>query len=149
MGKKVKREVSIPNDTRYLSIIRKTVIEVITESGFPDHDANLVSVAVDEAIANVIEHAFDDNEIGHMEIEVSMEADEATFEATISDTGRVFDPGSITMLDIKKHVMAGRKNGLGIYLMKKIMDRVVYSVDERKYNQLRLIKYADKDGKQN
>ncbi len=149
MGKKVKREISIPNDTRYLSIIRRNVIEVITESGFPDHDANLVSVAVDEAIANVIEHAFDDNEIGRLEIEVCMEADEGTFEATISDAGRVFDPGAIAMLDIKEHVMAGRKNGLGIYLMKKIMDRVVYSVDDRKFNQLRLIKYADKERKQN
>ena len=148
MAGKVRREFTIPNDTRYLSVVRETVLEVIGEAGFPHDEVNMLTVAVDEAVANVIEHAFSSGEYGEMSIEIEMSADAESFETIIRDSGHCFDPSLVPMVDIKEHVRAGKKNGLGIFLMKRIMDRVVYSHDENTFNQLRLVKYAGGKGKQ-
>ena len=147
MASKVRREFSIPNDTRYLSIVRRTVMEVIGEAGFPDDEVNMLTVAVDEAVANVIEHAFDPGEYGETTIDIEMSADSEAFEAVIRDNGGTFDQTAVPVVDIKEHVRSGKKNGLGVFLMKKIMDRVVYSHDDRSFNQLRLVKYANGEGK--
>ena len=48
MAGKVKKGFSIPNDTKYLSIVRETVREVIHLAGFPEGDLHMLTVAVDE-----------------------------------------------------------------------------------------------------
>jgi anti-sigma regulatory factor (Ser/Thr protein kinase) len=146
MARKVKKGFSIPNDTKYLSVVRETVREVVRLAGFPEDDVHMLTVAVDEAVANIIEHGFEPRSYGRMEIEIQMAADEDVFEAIIRDCGSAFDPSRIALVNIKEHVRAGRKNGLGIFLMQRIMDRVIYSRDERNNNQLRLVKYAGGGG---
>jgi len=127
--------------------VRESVIEVIDEAGFPSDEINMLTVAVDEAVANIIEHAYDPKDYGEFSIDIEMAADGESFEAVIRDSGSFFDPGLVPIVNIREHVQAGRKNGLGIFLMKKIMDRVIYSHDEDNFNLLRLVKYASKDGK--
>jgi serine/threonine-protein kinase RsbW len=59
----------------------------------------------------------------------------------IRDTGRVFNPESIPNPDMKEHVQRGHKKGLGIFLMRQIMDEVRYKFRDGVKNELTLVKF--------
>ncbi|MCX7804698.1 MAG: ATP-binding protein [Planctomycetota bacterium] len=139
----VRREMVIPNDTACLRLVRRTVAEVIAAGGFPRKDANLIALSVDEALANIMEHAYAGCARGEKEIEIILEADPERFEVVLYDSGREFDPSSVPEVNIEEHVRAGRKNGLGLFLMRQIMDEVNYSFQHNVRNRLQMIKFVD------
>ena len=55
-----------------------------------------------------------------------------------------FDPNQMTDIDIQSHVAAGKAGGLGVFLMRKIMDQVDYQYRNGKKNQLTLVKLRSK-----
>ncbi len=57
--------------------------------------------------------------------------------------GRPFDPGTVPDVDLQEHVRHGRKGGLGIFLIRRIMDEVTYSFQAGAPNELRLVKFVD------
>ena len=59
----------------------------------------------------------------------------------LSLLGEGFDPDRIKEPNMAEHVRAGRKSGLGIFLMRQIMDEVTYRFREGVPNRLRLVKY--------
>jgi len=139
----VHRELTIPNDTACLCLVRKAVAEVIQGSAFPRKDVHLLTLSVDEAVANIIEHAYAGCRPGEKEIEIILEADAEKFEVVVYDSGREFDPSSIPEVNIKEHVRQGRKNGLGLFIMRQIMDEVNYSFQHNVRNRLQMIKFVD------
>ncbi len=139
----VRREIVVPNDTACLRVVRKAVAEVIAAGGFPRKDANLIALSVDEALANIMEHAYAGCGRGEKEIEIILEADPDRFEVVMYDSGREFDPSRVPEVDIEEHVKAGRKNGLGLFLMRQIMDEVNYSFQHNVRNRLQMVKFVD------
>lgn len=141
------RELSVPFDTTYLAQIRMAVLEVVGDGMFPQVKANMIALAVDEAVANIMEHAFegdcDYTARAHSQIEVVLDANAERFEVLIRDRGVGFDPRVAPDVDIKEHVKAGRKGGLGIFLMRRIMDEVNYSFKQGVQNELQMIKYVN------
>ena len=139
------RELRVPFDTTYLSEIRQAVLDVLGEAPFPQVKANMIALAVDEAVANIMEHAFetDCDERENSQIDVILDANAERFEVLIRDNGISFDPRIAPDVDIKEHVKAGRKGGLGIFLMRRIMDEVNYSFKQGVQNELQMIKYVD------
>jgi anti-sigma regulatory factor (Ser/Thr protein kinase) len=133
----------IPNDTRFLAQVREAVSEVVQESAFPDKDMHRIILAVDEAVANIMEHAFESSD-GESELAITMalNADANSFEVVIHDSGKEFDPAEVDTPDIAEHVAAGRRNGLGIFLMRQIMDEVKYTFVQGFRNELRMVKYV-------
>ena len=53
------------------------------------------------------------------------------------------DPKTVPDVDIQEHVREGRKGGLGIFLIRRIMDEVRYAFQEGMHNELMLVKYID------
>jgi serine/threonine-protein kinase RsbW len=92
-----------------------------------------VQTAVDEACTNIIKHAYSDE--GGI-ITLTCEVRGNDFIVTIRDRGKPFDPSSVPSPDIEADLDKRRIGGLGIYLMKKLMDDVSYSFDARKGNTL-------------
>ena len=136
------REVVIPNDTKYLATVREAVADIIRQSGFPTDDLNRIVLAVDEAIANIIEHAYENAYENDSEIEVQLYSDADRFEVSVVDFGQSFDPNLVNAPDMTEHVRQGKKSGLGIYLMRKIMDRIDYRFAETGRNTLKMTKFA-------
>ena len=145
MGKAIKKDLSVPNDLAYLSVVRDTVLEVANKSRLAAGEAHLVSLAVDEALANVMEHAYIDAppEVKQV-IEIQLAADEQRIEVRIRDFGSAFDPGQLPDVDLREHVRQGKRGGLGVFLMRKIMDEVEYKFEAGKHNELYMVKYIDK-----
>ena len=75
------------------------------------------------------------------EIEVSIFQNNRSFEISIFDSGRSFDPSKIRQPDLKEHIGHHKRGGLGVYLMKKLMDKVEYNFHRGKRNEVRLTKY--------
>ncbi|HEX7899925.1 MAG TPA: ATP-binding protein [Planctomycetota bacterium] len=139
MGETLKDRLVVSNDTKHLMLVRDFVSRLIRQSRLAKEEENKVILAVDEAVTNIIEHGYDEGADGSIEIEV--EADDDQFKIMIRDSGRVFNPESIPNPDMKEHVTRGHKKGLGIFLMRQIMDEVRYKFRDGVKNELTLVKF--------
>jgi len=138
------RELVAHNDTRHLAMIREAVREAAAFVPFPEKDVARIILAVDEAVANIMEHAYEDRPEGG-DITITLDSDGASFRACIVDNGQEFDPSSISVPDIVEHVRKGKKKGLGIFLMRQIMDEVKYTFVQGLRNELRMVKWKNKN----
>jgi anti-sigma regulatory factor (Ser/Thr protein kinase) len=92
-----------------------------------------VQTAVDEACTNIIKYAYSgDSGI----ITITSELQDKDFVVTIRDRGKPFDPSSVPPPDVSTDLDKRRIGGLGMYLMRKLMDDVSYSFDTNKGNIL-------------
>ena len=139
MGEILKDRLIVSNDTKFLIVVRDFVSRLIRQSRMAKEEENKVILAVDEAVTNIIEHGYDEGAEGSIEIEVEVGGEQ--FKVIIRDTGRVFNPSSIPDPDMKEHVQKGHKKGLGIFLMRQIMDEVRYKFKDGVKNELTLVKF--------
>lgn len=142
MALPARKTFSIPNDTAYLAEVRQAVTDVVRQGPFPERDQNLITLAVDEAVANIMKHAYR-GQPAEMTIEVDLRCDAQKFEAIIRDSGQPFDPSTISDVNLGEHLQLGKTSGLGLFLMRQIMDEVNYSFREGARNQLQMVKYVD------
>ena len=140
MGESLKDRLVVTNDTKYLIVVRDFVSRMIRQSRVTREDENKIILAVDEAVTNIIEHGYDQGVDGQIELEI--ESDPGQFKVVVRDSGRVFNPESVPNPDMKEHVKAGRKKGLGLFLMRQIMDEVRYRYKDGVQNELTLVKYT-------
>jgi len=140
----IHRELVVPNDTQYLATVRGEVTKVVEQSAFGPRDQKLLILAVDEAVTNIMEHAYDNDLEGELDVELILEADASRFEVVIRDSGKEFDPSAVDIPDITAHVSKGQKHGLGIFLIRQIMDEINYTYVHGEKNQLQMIKYVDR-----
>jgi serine/threonine-protein kinase RsbW len=119
--------------------VREFVDAAARAFGFSEEDIANIILAVDEACTNIIKHAY--QYAVDKEIEISIFQSTRSFEVRIYDTGKAFDPSSIHAPNLKEHIGHKRRGGLGVYLMKRLMDKVEYSFHPGKRNEVRLIKY--------
>ncbi len=117
--------LDVPAHPASLETVRRFVREVARQAGLSDRATGHVTLAVDEACANVVEHAYG-GESGHA-FEVWAGMQDADFVVRIRHTGRAFDPASYvgpTRLD--EGVTLRRKGGFGVFLMRQLVDDVRY-----------------------
>ena len=131
--------IQVESRTERLIAVRDFVSEAARAFGFGDEDISKIALAVDEACTNVIKHAYrsDPTKI----IQVNVSAGNGTFEIVIQDEGVRFNPTQVQPPDMKEYFSHFRRGGLGVHLMKSLMDRVEYSIAPGKSNELRLTKY--------
>lgn len=136
----VERSLTISNDSSNLSTVRQVVGEVLAQSTFPQDVSNKIIVAVDEGLANVVEHAYQG---GKGDITIVLNLDAVDFKVAIRDNGVRFEPGEklSDAVDIHRHISLGLKGGLGLFLMRRIMDDVYYNHDGSDFvNELVMVK---------
>lgn len=130
--------LQVPSSTENLALIREFVGSTAQQAGLSAKEAAGLEMAVDEACANVIEHAY-----GHdvsKEVVVRVTLDGETLSIDIEDTGRGFDPGSVTQEELEQLINKRKTGGLGMRLMTKLMDEVRYEIEPGKKNALHMTK---------
>lgn len=105
--------------------------------GFDHSEVFAVETAVDEAVSNIIEHAYKEKEDGQIICTCVSEDDRLTI--IFEDTGNPFDPKSIPVPDLKSPLNKRKEHGLGLYLMQKWMDEVRFEFCEN-CNRLVMVK---------
>jgi serine/threonine-protein kinase RsbW len=129
----------ITSRTESLSEARDFVGTAARSFGFSEEEAANITLAVDEACTNIIKHAY--QFAPDKEIEIEIVEGKESFEIRMYDSGTKFDPSAIRPPDLKEHLGHFRRGGLGVYLMKKLMDKVEYKFQPGKRNEVRLVKY--------
>ena len=122
----------------YLDEIRDFVGAIARAEGFGDRDVYNIQLATDEAASNIMEHAYEGVTDGLLEISCGM--DGGAIRIVFVDYGEPFDPSDVPDPDLTADLSDRKIGGLGIYLMRKLMDEVFYQSDAGKRNTLTLIK---------
>jgi anti-sigma regulatory factor (Ser/Thr protein kinase) len=124
----------IPSHPRYLCMVRAVVGELGLVCGLPEESCRGITLAVDEALANVIRHAYKGSHDQEIELNCRTVANDLEF--TLLDGGEAPDPARICGKPMDEVSLSGR----GTHLIKAVMDKVSYErVNGR--NQLKLIKH--------
>jgi len=123
----------------YLDEIREFVGTIARDGGFGDKDVYNIQLATDEAASNIIEHAYEHISNGVLELSCGFKGGAIT--VILVDHGEPFDPSEIPMPDLKADLSDRKIGGLGIFLMRKLMDEVHYdSQPSKNSNTLTMIK---------
>lgn len=132
------KNLIVKSRTENLSKIREFVSSNASEAGFSKDEIDNIILAVDEACTNVIKHAYKYSP--DEEILIEIKYNKSAFTVTIEDKGISFDPNLIPSPDLQKYHREHRVGGLGMYLMKTLMDEVKYISVPGKYNRVLLTK---------
>lgn len=134
--------LKLENESANLRLIREFVSGVANEAGFDEEEVYQIELAVDEACSNVVKHAYshDKEKKGHS-IEIEINFDEKEISVKVLDRGQGFDPSRLPQTNMATYLEKFQVGGLGIRLMKSLMDQVEYSIKPGKKNQVTLTKY--------
>jgi serine/threonine-protein kinase RsbW len=133
------KELLVKSTTDNLAKIREFIKAAAAESGFSDEVVGKIILAVDEACTNIIKHAYKYSPEGNIFIKIKLE--NGKFTISITDEGTHFDPNRVPEPNLRQYYQQKRVGGLGMFLMKKLMDEVKYSAPSENKNQVVLIKY--------
>ncbi len=134
-----RKELTVKSTAENLAVIRDFVKSAAEDRGFSQTAIDKIILAVDEACSNIIRHAYKNSPDGDIIVKVKSSDEKLTVE--ITDYGVDFDSTQIPEPDIKKYYRQHKVGGLGIYLMRKLMDEVKYNSVAGKKNQVVLVKY--------
>jgi serine/threonine-protein kinase RsbW len=129
--------IQVPSSTESLVLIREFVSGIGNQAGLPPSDIGKLELAVDEACANVIEHAYQHDKT--KEVVVRAAFDESALRIVVEDTGRGFDPASIPPASLEQRIAERRSGGLGLELIRKVMDEVQYEMDPGRKNAMSML----------
>ncbi len=130
--------LQVPSSTENLAMIREFVVGVGGQAGLVEAEIGKLELAVDEACANVIEHAY-----GHdlsKDVTVRASFDNDALRIAVIDEGQGFDPGGVTQIELDELVQQRKSGGLGMRLIRTLMDEVKYEIVPGQKNELHMVK---------
>lgn len=132
-----KHTMSVEASTKHLAKVRDFVAKHATDCGFKKQDVADIRLAVDEAYTNIIKHSYKYDDQKSVEIELGYNENE--FWVSLLDVGESFDPSSYTEPDVRQQIKNKKRGGVGVYLIKKLMDDVQY-LNDGSTNEIRMTK---------
>jgi len=132
------KKLKVKSKTENLSIIRDFINTSAADAGLKADVIESIILAVDEACTNIIKHAYKSFPDGELIIKTKSTLNR--FVISITDFGNSFEPEMIPEPDLQKYYRQRRVGGLGMYLMKTLMDDVKYKSIPGKYNEVLLSK---------
>lgn len=135
---KVKRSLCIESDLGELERLHDAVAELGEAGNWSPDLVYQVDLVLEELIVNTVNYGYDDD--ASHEIEVTLISDEDVFTVEIIDDGHAFNPlNDAPEPDLDLGIEDRPIGGLGIHLMRVMMDDVHYRREQNK-NHLTLIK---------
>lgn len=135
-----KEELIIPASMSHLLEVREFIERIGKKYKFSDKIINSFKLVVDETCTNIIRHGYSDIKDGKITIRAIIRRLSLT--VVIIDQGKSFDPRQVKDPDLNKYVQIGKKGGLGIFMMRKLMDDIQYNLTSHG-NELRLTKMRE------
>lgn len=129
---------TFPGRFASLANISKFVTRAARAAGLDERAVYAVQTAVDEACSNIIEHAYGGE--GRGPIECTCRIDDDGLTVTLRDYGRPFDPTGVPRPDIHASLEDRQEGGLGLYMMRQLMDEVRFGPPCDSSNVLTMVK---------
>ena len=132
-GKSMRHSIVMRNDIQQIP----TLAEWIENLHVPSALSMTINLALEEAVTNVMLYAYPQDKNGQVQIEAEKTDNQITF--VISDSGIPFDPTKQPPVNTSLGVEERSIGGLGIHLVRQIMDHIQYRRENKK-NILTLVK---------
>jgi sigma-B regulation protein RsbU (phosphoserine phosphatase) len=116
--------LQVRNRTEEINRVNQGINDFAEQHGVPDGDRRRINLIFDELLNNVISYAFDDDQEHFIDVAVSLERDRLV--VTIADDGRPFNPFGRIPPETDLPVDDREIGGLGLHLVKNVMDEVTY-----------------------
>ncbi len=124
------RRLVLPNDIETIPQLNEFIDSVAEEVGLEMSLTMSLNLALEEAVVNVMEYAYPEGQKGNVEIEVTADQEWMTF--VIADTGIAFDPTMKEDADTTLSAEERPIGGLGIFLVRQLMDVIDYKRQDNK-----------------
>lgn len=141
----VNPQVTVPANMDFLGELRDFITRIGRLHGYPNKVINAFRLAVDEAATNIIRHAYR-NRDGFITVKATIKEDSLT--VSFIDQGIHFNPNAAPDPDLNHYVDIGKKGGLGIFIIRKLMDEIDYRRGEEG-NELTITKYCNRSYRRN
>jgi anti-sigma regulatory factor (Ser/Thr protein kinase) len=134
--------LELPSNPEILCVVRSAVMRLTEELGFPEEECRGVTRAVDEALANIIRHAYDGRPGQPIELQCRRLEDgtgneqRAGLEIVLVDHGVAADSKKLCGRSLDDV----RPGGLGLHFIQDGVDVMQYT-SQAHTNRLRLVKY--------
>jgi serine/threonine-protein kinase RsbW len=130
--------VTFPGRFKNLAQISDFVIKEARQAGLDESEVYAVQLAVDEACSNIIEHSYGAEGVG--EIQCTAESTKKGLKIVLRDRGQPFNPEKVPEPNINVPLQQLKPGGLGIFLMRKMMDEVHFEFTPDEGNVLTMVK---------
>jgi len=131
---KINKKVEIPSDIEYIKRISKEILRILQHLKIDKSIQFDVRLAVEEAVRNAIQHG--NRYKKELPIAISYIVDNDKIEIEVEDKGKGFDLKKIP--DPRSGEGLTKESGRGVFLMHKLMDKVVYN---EKGNKVKITKF--------
>jgi serine/threonine-protein kinase RsbW len=122
-------EMTIGSDIGEIPAVSARLEEAMGSVGFPPDDILDTQLAVEEVVTNIITHGY--KKTGGR-IHISCRFIRNGCEIRIADSAPRFNPLSIAEPDLDKDISGRKIGGLGVYLLRQVMDDISYRYEDRK-----------------
>lgn len=139
------RTVTIASQTAHLAEVRRFVRERAAAAGLPDRMASQVQLAVDEAVANAIEHGYRGQTDGVIQVEAGVKGrgEKRRFVVSVRHRGIPFDQERYHPAALKDALQSRQRRGYGMRIIHQVMDEVAFG-QKGGQNEVRLSKNLDR-----
>lgn len=138
----------VPASLDQLRFITAFIAKLAGRVGFLPEQVHRIELAVDEACANIVLHAYEQKPGGKIVVRVRASPGKGIV-ITLIDTGKTFDPDAVPQHIPEVGLDTVKIGGLGIFLMRQAMDDVRFEFnvagsrpdEPARYNRLTMIKH--------
>ncbi len=127
-----------PANTENLSKIGELSAHAGHSAGFNEPEIGDIQLAIDEVCTNTIVHGLKRDPTCTFQLIIQWK--EGEIEILVCESGEPFNPDRVRVPDVKAPLEERPVGGLGIYLVRKVMDEVTYGVDEEGVKTLYMVK---------
>ena len=131
-------KMCVPGKPEYVRTVRMTAASIASDAGFDIEAIEDIKVAVSEACNNTIVHARESNIIDYY-VEFMREDEKLTI--TVKDSGQGYDTDAY----VEPAVDELQSGGLGLFIIKALMDEIDIESKPGVGTSIRMIKYLVRD----
>lgn len=134
----MKNALRISCSRNNLKVVRDFVMDYLASYHLADLQLNQIVLAVDEVVANLIIHANAEDESQHLDLVVRVDGEVLGIEI-LDQAADSYKPDKYREPDLEEFIRQGKKGGVGMTLVNRIMDRVEFTTSGS-HNVCRLYK---------
>jgi serine/threonine-protein kinase RsbW len=135
-------ELRFPSEKRYLHMVHQLTSQLAVSTGFEQSEAEKIAMAVDEATTNVIQHAYHGDADQEVEIHYDPEGD--SLDIVILHDGEGLEDVPLPEFNLGKLVAERQKGGLGLTIMRQMMDDLRFGKDDSGKSMTVMVRYKQR-----